>query len=158
MYGFAPVTLMALRRSDPERHRPYRLRGAAVISPLAFIAASEIVYWSSWPTVEKLLVLIAAGLVIFALSYLFGPRNNRQPLDARSMLWVLPWFIGLGVISYLGQYGGIGVIPPWVDLAVVAVFSLAIFYLGVSLGLPSHRVAEELSIEEAEATAMPATV
>jgi len=158
MYGFAPVTLMTLRRSDPDRHRPYRLRGAAVISPLAFIAASEIVYWTSWTTVEKLLILIAVGLALFALSRLFGQQNNRLPLDARAMLWVLPWFIGLGVISYLGQYGGIGVIPPWVDLAVVAVFALAIFYLGVSLGLPSHRVAEELTVEEAEAAIEPATV
>jgi amino acid transporter len=158
MYGFAPVTLMALRRSDPHRHRPYRLRGAAVISPLAFIAASEIIYWASWPTVEKLLILIAAGLVIFALSHLFGRDTDRQPLGARSMLWVLPWFIGLGLISYLGQYGGIGVIPPWIDLAVVAVFALAIFYLGVSLGLPPHRVAEELTIEESETAAQPATV
>lgn len=153
MYGFAPVSLMALRRSDPQRHRPYRLRGAAVISPLAFIAASEIVYWASWPTVEKLLILIAAGLAIFALSHQFSRDTDRQPLAARSMLWVLPWFIGLGLLSYLGQYGGIGVIPPWIDLAVVAVFSLVIFYLGVSLGLPADRVVEELTIEETEIAA-----
>jgi hypothetical protein len=74
------------------------------------------------------------------------------------MLWVLPWFVGLGIISYLGQYGGIGVIPSWVDLGVVAVFSLAIFYLGVRLALPPERVAEELVIEEAEAAAEPATL
>ncbi|GAA3053001.1 APC family permease [Pseudonocardia yunnanensis] len=158
MYGFAPVTLMALRRSDPDRVRPYRLKGASVISPLAFIAASEIIYWTSWPTVEKLLILIAVGLAIFGLYYLFGNRTRRQPLDARAMLWVLPWFIGLGVISYLGQYGGIGVIPPWVDLIVVAVFALAVFYVGVRLALPPERVAEELMIEEIDTATQQATI
>ncbi|GAA1192753.1 APC family permease [Pseudonocardia alaniniphila] len=158
MYGFAPVTLMALRRSDPDRVRPYRLKRASVISPLAFIAASEIIYWTSWPTVEKLLILIAIGLVIFGLYYLFGNNTRRQPLDARAMLWVLPWFIGLGVISYLGQYGGIGVIPPWVDLIVVAAFALAVFYVGVRLALPPERVAEELMIEEIDAATQPATI
>jgi amino acid transporter len=158
MYGFAPVTLIALRRSDPDRVRPYRLKGASVISPLAFIAASEIIYWTSWPTVEKLLILIAVGLVIFGLYYLFGNKTRRQPLDARAMLWVLPWFIGLGVISYLGQYGGLGVIPPWVDLVVVAVFALAVFYVGVWLALPPERVAEELMIEEVDAATQPATI
>jgi amino acid transporter len=156
MYGFAPVTLMALRRNDPDRVRPYRLKGAAVISPVAFILASEIVYWASWQTVEKLLILLAVGMVVFAISRLLGKRSSGVPLDGRAMLWVLPWFIGLGVISYLGQYGGTGAIPPWVDLGVVAVFALVIFYIGLQVALPPDRVAEALVIEEAEAATEPA--
>jgi amino acid transporter len=156
MYGFAPVTLMALRRNDPDRVRPYRLKGAAVISPVAFILASEIVYWASWQTVEKLLILLAIGMVVFAISRLLGKQSSGVPLDGRAMLWVLPWFIGLGVISYLGQYGGTGAIPPWVDLGVVAVFALVIFYIGLQVALPPERVAEALVIEEAEAAAEPA--
>src|ERR1700754_4964711 len=158
MYGFAPVTLIALRRSDPQRVRPYRLKGAAVIAPVAFVFASEIIYWTSWPTVEKLLILIAAGLVMFGLYHAFGPHADRRQLDARSMLWILPWFIGLGAISYLGQYGGPGLIPPWIDLAVVAVVALAVFHLAVRLALPPRRVAEQLVIEEAEAATEPANL
>ena len=158
MYGFAPVTLIAPRRSDPQRVRPYRLKGAAVIAPVAFVFASEIIYWTSWPTVEKLLILIAAGLVMFGLYHAFGPHADRRQLDARSMLWILPWFIGLGAISYLGQYGGTGLIPPWIDLAVVAVVALAVFHLGVRLALPPRRVAEQLVIEEAEAATEPANL
>ena len=33
MYGFAPVTLIALRKADPDRPRPYRLPAADVLSP-----------------------------------------------------------------------------------------------------------------------------
>jgi hypothetical protein len=48
-------------------------------------------------------------------------------------------------------------IPEWVDLDVVAVFSLVIFLVGVRMALPPERVAEGLKIEEAEAAAEPAT-
>jgi len=33
MYGFAPIAAMSLRRSDPDRERPYKVPGLAVISP-----------------------------------------------------------------------------------------------------------------------------
>ena len=53
MYGFAPVTLIALRRSDPDRPRPYRLPAPEIMAPLAFIAANLIIYWTDWEAVEQ---------------------------------------------------------------------------------------------------------
>jgi hypothetical protein len=72
------------------RDRPYRLKGAAVIAPVAFIAANEIIYWTSWQTVEKLLLAIVAGLVIVGIAQVFGRPMERPPLDARSLGWILP--------------------------------------------------------------------
>ncbi len=155
MYAFAPITLAALRKTDPGRPRPYRLRGAVVIAPLSFIASNEIIYWSGWDTVWKLLASIAVGFVIFGLSYAFGKPVERPPLDPKSLIWMVPWLIGLGVISYLGQYSGRKVIPDWWDLAVVAVWSLIIFYVAVNMSLPSHRVAETLRLEKEELESAP---
>lgn len=155
MYAFAPITLLALRKTDPRRVRPYQLPAAPVLAPLAFIAANEIVYWTSWGTVEKLMLVLAAGYLLFGISYAMGRSFERPPLDARSLLWILPWFTGLGVISYLGQYGGIKLIPQWIDLAVVAVFSLMICHLAVRFRLPSQRVAAATAAEEREAVHRP---
>ena len=157
MYGFAPVTLMALCRTDPHRTRPYRLPAPAVLAPLSFVAANEIIYWTSWTTVEKLMLAILAGYVLFGLTYLLGRSLERSPLDLRPLWWIVPWFAGLTVISYLGQYGGRKVIPAWVDLGVVAVFSLAIFYLAVRLTLPSAQVqaAAEAEADDHEARVQP---
>lgn len=155
MYGFAPITLTALRRSDPNRTRPYRLPAPAVLAPLSFVAANEIIYWTSWPTVEKLMLAILAGYVLFGITYLVGHPMERPPLDARALTWVLPWFAGLALISYLGQYDGMKVIPPWIDLGVVAVFSLAIFYLAVRLALPAERVKQAMAQDEHEAASRP---
>jgi amino acid transporter len=52
MYAFAPITLLALRKTDPHRVRLYRLRVAPVLAPLAFIAANEIIYWTSWASAQ----------------------------------------------------------------------------------------------------------
>jgi amino acid transporter len=155
MYAFAPITLLALRKADPDRARPYRVPAAPVLAPLAFIAANEIIYWTSWSTVEKLMLAIVAGYVIFGISYVLGRPFERPPLDARSLVWILPWFTGLAVISYFGQYGGTKLIPEWIDLGVVAAFSLLICYLAVRLSLPSHRVAAAVAADEYEAAVQP---
>ena len=155
MYAFAPITLSALRKTDPDRPRPYRLGGAAVISPLSFIAANEIIYWSGWDTVYKLLLAIVFGFIIFALSYAFGKPVERPPLDPKSLIWMAPWMAGLGLISFLGQYGGKNIIPEWIDLAVVAAWSLIVFYVAVAMSLPSNRVAQALQQEKEELETAP---
>jgi amino acid transporter len=156
MYAFAPITLLALRTADPQRARPYRLPAAPVLAPLVFIAANEIIYWTSWITVEKLMLAIVAGYVVIGLSYALGRRRERPPLHPRSLVWILPWFAGLSVISYFGQYGGRKLIPEWVDLGVVAAFSLVICYVAVALSLPSHRVSVAIAADEREAAVHPA--
>jgi len=153
MYGFAPVTLIALRRVDPDRPRPYKLPAAGVLAPLAFVAANEIIYWASWTAVSKLLLAILVGFVIFGLSYAFRKPLERPPFDFASLGWLVPWFVGLGVISLLGNYDGLGVIPDWWDLVVVAVFSVAIFFLAVRMALPTARVTAAARKEQEEAEA-----
>lgn len=157
MYGFAPITLIALRKSDPDRRRPYLLPLPNIIAPLAFIAANEIIYWTGWDTNWKLEIAVLAGFVIFAISFAVKKPVEKPPLDLNSLGWMLPWFIGLAVISLLGQYGdsALKIIPEWIDLIVVAVFSLAIFYLGVRLALPRERVEETYRQEEEEAAGDP---
>jgi amino acid transporter len=148
MYAFAPITLLALRKADPHRARPYRVPAAPVLAPAAFIAANEIIYWTPWATVEKMMLVLVAGYVLFGISYALGHPIERPPLDARSLIWILPWFTGLALISYLGQYGGTKFIPEWVDLGVVAVFSLVICALAVHLGLPAERVITTVAVDQ----------
>ncbi|MGH3771341.1 MAG: APC family permease [Pseudonocardiaceae bacterium] len=138
MYAFAPITLLALRKTELHRARPYRLPAASVLAPLAFVAANEVIYWTPWATVAKLMLIVIAGYALFGISYALGRPLESPPLNPRSLVWILPWFAGLAVISYLGRYGGTNFIPEWVDLGVVAAFSLVICLLAVRLRLPSY--------------------
>ncbi|GDY30435.1 APC family permease [Gandjariella thermophila] len=152
MYAFAPVAFAALRRTDPDRARPYRVGGGAVLAPLGFVAANLVVYWSGWKTDSKLLLCMVGGFVLLGISYLTKANPNRPKIDWKAGSWIFPYLAGLALISYLGQFGnGTKAIPFGWDIAVIVVFSLAVFYAAVALSLPSERVAEFVQQEEAEA-------
>ncbi len=140
MYAFAPVSLAALRRLDPDRYRPYKLPALGLLAPIAFVFANLIIYWTGWPTVWRISVGISIGGVLFLVAHLITPAAHRQALKLRSAAWVLPWLVGLLVLDALGPAYVSGlrhVIPFWWDLGAVAAFSLVIFYLSQLLALPS---------------------
>jgi amino acid transporter len=141
MYAFAPVSLTALRRQDPDRERPYRLPAARVICPLSFVSADLIIYWTGWTTLWKLYVALGVGFLVFVVNYILSSADRRPDLSGwRSSAWVAPWLVGMAVIAKLGQFkGGSQTIPFWWDIAVVAAFSVAIFYLAVSVALPDEQ-------------------
>ena len=61
----------------------------------------------------------------------------------RSAQWLPVYLIGLGLIVYLSPYGPHGrdpVIPLWWDIAVVAVFSLVIYYWALAVALPTAEI------------------
>ena len=152
-YAMAPLALSALRRQDPDRTRPFRLPLAGVLAPAGFVVANLIVYWAGWNTDWRMLVAIGIGFVVFAASRR-GDRDRLPSLDLRSALWVPPYLGGLAVISWLGRYdGGRNLIPFWWDVAVVAVFSVAIYALAIALRLSApeaQRYIGTLAAEEDE--------
>jgi amino acid transporter len=152
MYAFAPVSLMALRRQDPDRERPYRLPMPALLCPLSFIAADLIVYWTGWTILWKIDVALGVGAVLFALNYAVSRSEKRPDVSTwRASLWVLPWLAGMSVIDRFGQFnGGDGTIPFWWDLLVVAAFSLVIFYLAVGTAVSGEQARGEIEDELAE--------
>jgi amino acid transporter len=147
MYAGAPLSLGAFRRQVPEADRPYRLPGAAVLSPLAFIVANMLIYWSGFTVVWKLGVVIVIGYILIGVAMMFD--QNRPPLDWRSAQWLPVYLIGMGIISWQGQYSGesstaaplnTGHIHFWWDMLVVALFSLAIYAWAVMTRLPRQEM------------------
>jgi amino acid transporter len=165
MYAMAPVSLAALRRNDPDRPRAYRLPAAKVLAPLSFVCANFIVYWAGWNTIFWLYLFIILGYVVFFAYQWSCPPERKLHLEWRAAAWIPPWLIGLGIISYLGQFPssapssgwpfGITLlarltIPFWWDLVIIAVFSLAIFYLAVHLAQPQEYVTQAVAASEDE--------
>ena len=158
MYAGAPLSLSAFRRQLPDQPRPYKVRGAVWFAPLAFIAANMIIYWSGFPVIWKLGVCSVIGYAIigaFRLLHMMGMRiydGDPPPLDWKSAQWLPVYLIGMGIISWLGQYPDAAVASPgappintdtipfgW-DFLVVAGFSLAIFYWAQWAKLPRAEV------------------
>jgi amino acid transporter len=157
MYAGAPLSMGAFRGQVPEANRPYRMPGAAVLAPIAFIVANMLIYWSGLETVWKLGVCIVIGYVLIGIS--MANDKQRPPLDWKSAQWLPVYLIGMGIISWLGQYSGGAVaapvntntIPFWWDMVVVAGFSLVIYYWAQATKLPREEMMELVSRQAAPA-------
>jgi amino acid transporter len=146
MYAGAPLSLAAFRGQVPEASRPYRMPGAVWLAPLAFVVADLLIYWSGFEVVWKLGVVLVIGYIVLGVSMAFD--KDRPPLDWKSGIWLPVWLIGLGIISWQGQYSGGAVaapvntnhIPFWWDIVIVAAFSLVIFYWAMVTKLPREEM------------------
>ncbi len=147
MYAGAPLALGAFRGQVPEADRPYRVPGAVWFAPLAFVIANLIIYVSGFPVIWKLGVCIVVGYAIiglFRLLHRVGVQGiydgDPPPLDWKSAQWLPVYLIGMGIISWLGQYPDAAIMKPGappinidkipfgLDFLIVAVFSLLIFF------------------------------
>ena len=146
MYAGAPLSLGAFRRQVPDAARPYRLPAAGVLAPAAFIVADLLIYWSGFEVIWKLGIVLAVGYAIIGTFMAFDPQ--RPPLDRKSAVWLPVWLIGMGIISWQGQYSGGARLAPvntsnipfgW-DMLLVAAFSLIIYYWAMQAKLPREEM------------------
>jgi amino acid transporter len=145
IYAAQCLSMAAMRHQFPDQPRPFRLPGAAVLVPLGFVISNEIVIFAGWTTDWKLFAAIGIGLVLLAASQLTRRREERVKLDWYSSLWMWPWLVGLMVLCYVSSFdGGKNYLHFGVDMAVTAVFSLAIYYFALQLRLSPEEARERL--------------
>jgi amino acid transporter len=158
MYAGAPLALGALRKQKPGLHRPYRLPWAGVLAPVAFVFSSWIVYWAGWQTYTTLVLAMLVGYALFAVSYAFRRGADRPSMDWGGAVWIVPYLLGMLVISYFGDFGSGGIIGGvgifkhvldqggnddlglWGGLIASAALSLVTYYLAISWRLPESKV------------------
>jgi amino acid transporter len=144
MYAFAPVSLAALHQIDDGRPRSYRAPMPALVLPAAFCSANLIIYWGGFESTWKLACAMMVGLALFAVGAWRSTTGAQHTV--RNAIWIGPWFGGHVLIGALGRYGGgASILPNWVDIAVVIVFALAIFYWAVSLTLTKVETAAAIA-------------
>jgi amino acid transporter len=143
MYAGAPLALGAFRLRLPGAERPFKLPGAVVISPIAFVVADLLIYWSGFEAVWKLGVAIILGYML--ILFYSADRPELPRIDWTKSSWIGAYLLGMGIISWVGQNGpqNTGRLPFWWDLGVVALFSLGIYYWALYYGSLSTEEMEE---------------
>ncbi|MBP0448003.1 APC family permease [Kitasatospora sp. RG8] len=156
-YITGPVAVMALRRLAPELPRPVRLRAMPVIAPVAMVFGSLVLYWARWPLTGKVILLMAAGLPIWAWYELRKPWAELKP-HLRAGAWMIAYLFVMAAVSWAGStdFGGQGYLPEGWDLLVVAAIGLAFYHWGVasawanpSLAAVKHELAADAADDEA---------
>jgi amino acid transporter len=149
MYAGGPLSMGAFRGQVPDAPRPYRMPAAAVLAPAAFVVADLLIYWSGFEVIWKLGVVLVIGYVIMGILIARDPQ--RPPLDWKNALWMPAWLVGMGIISWQGQYSGTSDehplpptntfnIPFWWDILAVAGFSLIIWFWAMATKLPREEM------------------
>ncbi|AUY48778.1 APC family permease [Streptomyces sp. CB01881] len=155
-YITGPVAVMALRRLAPELPRPVRLRAMPVIAPVAMVFGSLVLYWARWPLTGKVILLMAAGLPIWAWYELRKPWAELKP-HLRAGAWMIAYLFVMAAVSWAGStdFGGQGYLPEGWDLLVVAAIGLAFYHWGVasawanpSLAAVKHELAADATADE----------
>jgi amino acid transporter len=162
MYAGAPLSFGVFRNRLPNAERPYRLPGGRVLSPLAFVVANLLILWSGWSTDWKLGVAILIGYVILIANRIFKMNEITPQLDLKAAQWLPVYLIGMGLIVYLSDFGPLKHpwFPLWWDMAVVAVFSLAIYFWAMAVALPAEqiqRMIDQVVVPEEAAGQQPAS-
>lgn len=123
-YGIGPICLLAMRKLQPGLHRPFRLSHSVILSHIAFYVCNLMLYWCGYSIIWKLDVALLLGLII-SLSY------NRQNLFTcgASLYWFIAYMGMLTLISYLGSFGGRGLLQFPQDIACILPFSILMLYL-----------------------------
>jgi len=150
MYAFAPVSLAALHKVDGERPRSYSMPIPQLLLPAAFCSANLIIYWGGFDITWKLVCAMGVGLVLFAIGAWRAKTNAYVALQ--NALWLFPWLGGQVLIGWFGRYG-IGarsVLPSWIDIAIVIIFSLSIFYWAVSVPSTAAQAAAAIDKDAAQ--------
>jgi amino acid transporter len=147
MYAGAPLSLGAFRHRLPGADRPFKLPGAVVISPIAFIVSGLLIYWSGFETIWKLGVAIVLGYIV--ILFYSSDRSELPRIDWAKSAWIGAYLLGMGILSWQGDYGPQNtgrLLYPW-DILVVALFSLAIYYWAIYSSLSTQEMEERIAAQ-----------
>lgn len=134
-YLTGPVSVMTLRRTAPDLHRPFRLTGLPVLAGIAFVMATELLYWAKWPlTGEIILLMVVALPVYFYYQARSGWRDFGRQLNGA--WWLIVYLPVIATLSWAGsaKFGGKDYLTWGWDLAVVAAVGIVFYIWGVKSG------------------------
>ncbi len=132
-YAAASLALVVLRRTDAAAERPYRMPAAWVLAPIAFVAATILVYWASWPWT---LVGVFAMLGAIPLYFLFTSPKFRTVGRLAELGGVVAGLAIVGAwLVYAPPSGATfsGAGPYLNGLPILPVLGTAILFLGIPL-------------------------
>jgi len=144
-YGAGPICLLAMRKLQPTFHRPFKLSWSLACCHVAFFVCNLMLYWCGFSTIWKLCLALGIALII-SLAY-----QRKSFLNCnRSLYWFLSYMSVLLILSYLGSFGGIGLLKFPQDILVILPFSIITLYSSqFCLSEPSPQCDLTLEIDKA---------
>jgi len=146
-YAIAPICMVALRFQVPKRERPLKLPFGIIWAYIAFYICTLFIYWTGWSTIYKLIwFLLACAIIVCFYQVLIKIKKSSDTLDWKASIWLWPYFIGIVIFSYIGNYGGgHALLNDKIIMVLMAIFCAIIVLLAGSFKLPPHKTKSYLS-------------
>ncbi|MBS0350535.1 MAG: APC family permease [Proteobacteria bacterium] len=123
-YGIGPICLLALRKTQAQAIRPFKLTAANIFCYLAFYACNLMLIWCSFEIIWKLYLAVVIGLVINVIY-----QRKKTSIFQKPLYWFFFYLTFLLLISYLSSFGGISLLRFPIDLIVLLPFSIIMLWL-----------------------------
>jgi amino acid transporter len=134
-YLVVPISVIVLRRTAPNLHRPLRVPGLPLLAPMAFVLATLMLFWARWPHTGQIMLLLILPLPVYLY---YQAKGNWRDFgrQLRASWWLFAYLIVITVLSWAGskEFEGHDYIGYGWDQLCVAVTSLAFYFWGVRSG------------------------
>jgi amino acid transporter len=134
-YLVVPISVIVLRRTAPDLHRPLRVPGLPLLAPMAFVLATLMLFWARWPHTGEIMLLLILPLPVYLYYQAKGDwRDFGRQL--RASWWLLAYLITITILSWAGskEFEGHDYIHYGWDQLCVALTSLACYFWGIRSG------------------------
>jgi amino acid transporter len=134
-YLVVPISVIVLRRTAPNLHRPLRVPGLQVLAPIAFVLSTLMLFWARWPHTGEIMLLLILPLPVY-LYYQARGKWRDFGRQWRGAWWLFAYLIAITVLSWAGskEFEGHDYIKSGWDQFCVAVTALAFYFWGVRSG------------------------
>ncbi len=157
-YLVVPISVIVLRRTAPDLHRPLRVWGLHILAPISFVLATLMLFWARWPHTGQIMLLLILPLPVY-----FYYQAKQQWRDfaqhLRAAWWLIAYLCAVIVLSWAGskEFEGHDYIPYGWDQLCVAVTALIFYQWGVRSGWRTPPLIEVQAREQAGASAAEAS-
>lgn len=137
--------LRVFRKHAGDLKRPFKLPGSYILSPIAFVGASLIVYWTGWPLVGYLAIAIFLGLVVYLVLVALGAiKQLFNAENVKAGVWVPAYILVLSGLSYIGDtsLGGIGILKFPYDMILAGAVAVVFYIWSAYSGMKTEEMTE----------------
>jgi amino acid transporter len=134
-YLVVPISVMVLRRTAPELHRPLRVPGLKILAPIAFVMATLMLFWARWPQTGKIMLLLILPMPVY-LYYQAKAEWRDFGRQLRAGWWLFAYLVAITILSWAGskEFGGQDYIRYGWDQLCIAVAALLFYFWGLRSG------------------------
>jgi hypothetical protein len=114
-----------------------------VIAPIAFILSSLVAFWGGFQALSYIFGALFAILIVYGILRLIRGKNSGMS-GFYNITWIIPYFIGLWLLSYFGPkvLGGSGDVSFFWSMLWVALLAIVSMIWALKVTVPDGRVAD----------------